>query len=206
MPGQCTDRIESMQLTSRKLAIRLAVALACTGVAYPQSNVDQLRLLVDASMRRIAIAQKVALAKWDSGAPVEDTAREADVIAGAVKDGESKNLEPDSVANFFKAQIEANKLVQYSLLADWRRAGQAPNHAPISLSTTIRPELDRLQNDLIASLANTAVLRTSSTCPSDVAKAVGNYLAFHKTEQIPLYRIALDRALAVSCERERPQR
>jgi chorismate mutase len=162
--------------------------------------VDQLQPLVETSLRRIAIGEKVALAKWDSGAAVEDPAREAQVIAGAVKDGESRNLNQTSVANFFKAQIEANKIVQYSLLADWRRAGRAPDHAEVNLGTEIRPELDRLQTALIASLADTAAIRASSTCPSDLAKAAGKYFSGHKPDRIALYRIALDRALAASCD------
>jgi chorismate mutase len=190
-----------MQLNGRRLAISVALVFSCAGAACGQNAVDQLQPLVETSVRRIAIGEKVALAKWDSGAAVEDTAREAAVIAGAVKAGESKNLKQNSVADFFRAQIEANKIVQYSLLADWRRAGGAPDHSPISLSTTIRPELDRLQNDLIASLADTAANRASPTCPADVAKAAGKYFSLHRPEEIALYRIALDRALAASCER-----
>jgi chorismate mutase len=45
------------------------------------------------------------------------------------------------VSNFFKVQIEANKLIQYSLLAEWRRLGKAPHHTPVSLAGAIRPEL-----------------------------------------------------------------
>jgi chorismate mutase len=40
-----------------------------------------LQRLVEASAQRLVIAEQVALAKWDSGTPVEDTSREAQVIA-----------------------------------------------------------------------------------------------------------------------------
>jgi chorismate mutase len=104
---------------------------------------NKLQPLVETSARRLVLARQVALAKWDSQAPVEDTAREAEVVTAAIKDGESRGLDRTSVSHFFSAQIEANKLVQYVLLADWRRTGTVPAHRPINLATTIRPELDR---------------------------------------------------------------
>jgi chorismate mutase len=147
----------------------------------------------------LLIAQQVALAKWDSGAAVEDLPREAQVITGAVKDGVSRGLDPTSVSNFFKAQIEANKVIQYSLLADRHRAGRAPTHAPIDIVATIRPELDHVQAALIAELADTVAIRASTTCRADVAKAIGKYVSVQKHEVGPLQSIALDRALAASC-------
>ena len=66
--------------------------------------------------------------------PVEDTSREDYVIASATKSGQSRGLDQTLVSNFFKAQIEANKLVQYSLLAEWRREGRAPGHTPVDLA------------------------------------------------------------------------
>jgi chorismate mutase len=81
----------------------------------------------------------------------------------AVKDGNARGLDPTSVSNFFKAQIEANKVIQYSLLADWRRSGSTPAHATIDLVATIRPELDRVQTALIAELADTVAIRASAT-------------------------------------------
>jgi chorismate mutase len=145
------------------------------------------------------LAEQVALAKCDKGAAVEDLPREAQVIIGAVRDGDSRGLDPTLVSNFFKAQIEANKVIQYSLLADWRRSGRAPAHAPINLSATIRPELDQVQMALIAELADTAAIRASTTCRADVAKAIGKYVFMHKHDVRPLQSIALDRALAASC-------
>jgi chorismate mutase len=41
-----------------------------------------------------------------------------------MKDGVAKGLDEASVSNFFNSQIEANKFVQYTLLADRYRAGK----------------------------------------------------------------------------------
>jgi chorismate mutase len=118
-----------MPLNRRKLAMILAFAIIGTSAARGQSAIDQLQPLVETSARRLLIAEQVALAKWDSGAAVEDLPREALVIRAAVRDIDSRGLDPTLVSNFFKAQIEANKVIQYSLLADWRPSGRAPAHA-----------------------------------------------------------------------------
>jgi chorismate mutase len=181
------------------LAIILASAIPVTGVALPQNAQEPLQGLVETSARRLLIAKEVALAKWDQGAPVEDAPREEKVIASAVKGGAAVGLKPASVESFFRAQIEANKVVQYALLADWHRSGTAPAHAPINLVVTIRPQLDQLQTALIADLKDTAAVRASATCPIEVAKAVGKYAMAHKHDLGPLEEIALDRALAAAC-------
>ena len=110
-----------------------------------------------------------------------------------------RGLDPTSVPNFFRPQIEANKLVQYSLLAEWRREGRAPDHTPVDLAGTIRPELDEVDEALIAELAESKVIRGSASCRTDIAKAVGKYASTHKKQVSPLKAIALDRALATAC-------
>ncbi|WP_187290209.1 chorismate mutase [Terriglobus saanensis] len=181
----------------------VAFAVVSISNVHAQSStpIDRLQPLVEASAQRLALADQVALAKWDSGMPIEDATREASVIAGAVKSGESKDLDSVSVANFFKAQIESNKIVQYGLLAKWRRSGGAPKHAPIDLVATIRPQLDWIQIALVTALAETKAMRSDPACKDDVAKAVGKYLALHKRNADALHAIALDRSLAATCAR-----
>jgi chorismate mutase len=164
-----------------------------------QSGVGQVDPLVRTSARRLAIAEQVALSKWDSGADVEDAPREAQVIEGAVKAGEARGLDAVTVTTFFKAQIEANKVVQYSLLADWRRNGGAPPHGPIDLAGVIRPELDHLQKELVSELADTKEIRSGPNCRVEIADAVGKYVAADREETSKLTEIALDRALSTSC-------
>jgi chorismate mutase len=130
---------------------------------------------------------------------VEDAPREAQVILGAVKAGEAKGLDPESMTRFFKSQIEANKIVQYSLLAEWRREGGAPPHGPINLAGTIRPQLDQLQAEFVAELADTKEIRSVANCRVEMARAVGRYVAAHRKDTSQLTEIALDRALSESC-------
>src|SRR6516165_6702286 len=157
-----------MRLNSKALMLLAAWTIGgAEHTACAQGSADQLQRLVETSARRILIAEQVALAKWDSGAPVEDTSREDHVIGSATQAGESRGLDPTSVSNFFRAQIEANKLVQYSLLADWRREGRAPDHTPVDLATTIRRELDEVDKALIAELAESKVIRARASCRTD---------------------------------------
>jgi chorismate mutase len=187
-----------MHFHLEKLALVAAVATGGSA-AYAQNAVEQLQPLVEASAHRLMIGEQVALAKWDSGKAVEDPPREAQVLLGAIKDGVAKRLDEALVSNFFNAQIEANKLVQYALLADWYRAGKAPEHAPVDLLKVIRPQLDEVQKSLIAGLVDTRAVRASKTCHADVAKAVGKYVSKSAHGGGPINAATLDRALAGAC-------
>jgi chorismate mutase len=164
---------------------------------WGQSSIDRLQPLVDTSARRLFLAKQVALAKWDSRVPVEDPTREAQVITAAAKEGELKGLNRQFVSDFFAAQIEANKLVQYSLLADWHRAGGVPKHQPVSLTVDIRPQLGQIEAALIAELAETGDIRRSASCQDATAKAVAKYLIHRPFGS--LLAVALDRALEANC-------
>jgi chorismate mutase len=188
-----------IQILEARWALLVIFAICGIHPARAQNAVDKLQPLVETSARRLALAKLVALEKWDRQSPVEDSAREAQVIMVAEREGESMGLNRTFVAQFFKAQIEANKVVQYSLLADWRRAGAPPAHVAIDLVSAIRPELDRLEKELIGELADTVALRAAPACPADTAKAVGRYLARHRHDGGSLQAIALDRAMATNC-------
>ena len=188
-----------MRFTLKKLVLLAAWTIIREGNVYPQDLIDRLQPLVETSARRLAIAEQVALAKWDNGAPVEDASREDHIIVSAIKAGRSRGLDPTSVSNFFRAEIEANKLVQYSLLAEWRREGKAPDHAPVDLGRTIRPELDEVDKALITELEESTDIRASESCRIEIAKAAGKYVSAHKNSLGPLKAIALDRALAAAC-------
>jgi chorismate mutase len=185
--------MRSIGLNKKTLAFFVAWTICSEGRAYPQNARDKLQPLVETSARRLAFAEQVALAKWDSGTPVEDAAREAQVIASATKAGESKRLDPAWVSNFFKVQIEANKIIQYLLIAEWRRQGKAPDHTPVSLAGAIRPQLDKVQDVLIAELAEAAEIRASASCRTDIAKAIDNYVSAHKNSFSATKTIALTR-------------
>ena len=188
-----------MPTNKQKMVFFVLLSTYTATSAYAQVESEHLQELVELSGRRLVIAEQVALAKWDNGMPVEDASREDHVIGSATQAGESRGLDPTSVSNFFRAQIEANKLVQYSLLADWRREGRAPDHTSVDLASTIRSELDEVDKALIAELAESKVIRARASCRTDLAKAVGKYALAHRKQFSSLKAIALDRALATAC-------
>nr|WP_294553922.1 gamma subclass chorismate mutase AroQ [uncultured Rhodopila sp.] len=114
---------------------------------------DTLAVLIALVGERLRLMQAVAESKWNSGAPVEDEAREARLIAGVVALAPSYGLDPRQAAAFFRAQIEAAKCVESALIARWAAARAAPFAAPADLQTAIRPQLDRLTPALLAALA-----------------------------------------------------
>jgi chorismate mutase len=188
-----------MHFNSWKLAVVATLTLSEMGAAYAQDAAEQLQPLMETTAHRLMIGEQVALAKWDSSKAVEDAPREAQVIRGAVKDGMTKGLDEASVSNFFNAQIEANKFVQYALLGDWHRAGKAPDHEPVDLVKNIRPQLDEVQKSLITELLDVVEIRKSKTCRADIAKAVGKYVSTHAQGSGPITAATLDRALAGAC-------
>src|ERR1700753_123897 len=108
------------------MMVVMAITTTCEG--WAQTAGTQLQPLVETSARRLELAREVAFAKWDNGTAVEDPPREEHVIASAVTEGKTEGLDPAVVSRFFRAQIEANKAVQSSLLSTWHRLGKAPDH------------------------------------------------------------------------------
>ena len=77
-------------------------------------------------------------------------------------------LSTDDVTTIFSDQMEANKEVQYALLGNWRRAGNAPSTPRQSLTNVIRPELDELQVSILQDLQAVAVWRGTTVCPTQI--------------------------------------
>lgn len=148
---------------------------------------------------RLNIADQVALSKWDSGKPIQDSAREAQVIGNARMLAKARQLDPDAVAELLAAQIEGNKLVQYGLLAQWQAAGKAPDVPRSDLSTQIRAQLDELQTRLLQHYAAFAPYRNDPGCSRWVDQARS---ALAKD---PLHKLALIRVTGELCSGGKPR-
>ncbi|MHA3735766.1 chorismate mutase [Pseudomonas sp. Eth.TT006] len=156
---------------------------------------ETLRPLLTTLNERLNIGDLVALSKWDSGKPIQDSPREAQVIANARTLASQRKLDPDDVAQLLAAQIEANKLVQYGLLAQWQAAGHALDTPRPDLAQQIRPQLDELQNRLLQQYADFVPYRRDPACPVWLAKARQGLT--HDA----LHELALTRASAELCIR-----
>ena len=152
-----------------------------------------LEPLLNSIAERLAIADQVALSKWDSKKPVEDKKREQEVIASVIAQASSYTLSPAAAEQFFSAQIEANKLVQYTLLSDWQFQGKAPDDPRPDLVKQIRPQLDELQKRLLQQLADFTPQRTDPQCPQWITQAV------HELQNEPMRQLAMIRATAELC-------
>lgn len=173
----------------------LGLSVGAAQAAAPMP--DSLQPLLATMNERLNIADLVALTKWDSGKPIQDSAREAQVIASARKLAVARKLDPDDVAELIAAQIEANKLVQYGLIAQWHAAGKAPDTPRPDLAKQIRPQLDELQNRLLQQYARFAPYRTDPNCQDWLAKARSSLI------KNPLHGQALIRATGELCIADR---
>ncbi len=171
-----------------RLAFALLFVSACASAAPPT-----LEPLLNSIAERLAIADQVALSKWDSHKHVEDKKREQEVIASVVAQAPEYKLDPAAAEQFFSAQIEANKLVQYTHLSDWQFQGKAPDDPRPDLVKQIRPQLDQLQKRLLQQLAAFTPQRSDPQCPQWLATAV------HEPLNDTLRQLAMIRATAELC-------
>jgi cyclohexadienyl dehydratase len=113
--------------------------------------------VVDLAGRRLRLMPLVAEAKRASGAPVEDAAREAVVVAAARSSACAAGLDPETYAALALAQIEAAKAVQRAVLA-----GPPGSGGPtLDLGRDLRPAIDRTDASLRAELARAVPLQAS---------------------------------------------
>lgn len=125
-----------------------------TQAVRPREQMPQaLHALLDSINQRLDLAEAVALTKWDTDQPVQAAPRERQVIDNARARAAQYGLSEQRVDDFFADQIEANKLLQYSVLARWHAEGSAPASPRMDLASEIRPRLDTLQSELLANLA-----------------------------------------------------
>ncbi|WP_095048038.1 MULTISPECIES: chorismate mutase [unclassified Pseudomonas] len=166
-----------------------------TTSAHAAAPAETLKPLLETLNERLNIGDLVALTKWDSGKPIQDSPREAQVIANARTLATERQLDAEDVAQLIAAQMEANKLVQYGLLAQWQASGAAPDTPRPDLGKQIRPRLDELQTRLLQQYADFAPYRHDANCPAWLAKARSGLT--HDA----LHELALTRATGELCVR-----
>jgi chorismate mutase len=184
-----------MSRVSTLLTSTLFAVLATTAYAAPTPAPQALQSLLSTLNERLNIGDLVALTKWDSGKPIQDSPREAQVIANARTLAAERKLDPEDVAQLIAAQMEANKLVQYGLLAKWQATGAAPDTPRPDLGKQIRPRLDELQSRLLQQYADFTPYRRDPNCPVWLAKARSGLT--HDA----LHELALTRATGELCIR-----
>lgn len=115
-------------------------------------HADRVVALLVLMRERLAISKDVARSKWNSGAAIEDAAREREIIAALSHQAGVAGLPVPWAAQFFRAQIEASKIEQRTLHERWHRQGRGKFDAVPDLATDVRPRLDALTPRLLAAI------------------------------------------------------
>ncbi|MEH1852004.1 MAG: gamma subclass chorismate mutase AroQ [Nostoc sp.] len=118
-------------------------------IADQQLPVDKLLKLIQ---QRLLIAHDVARWKWNHKRPIEDLKREQELLLKVRQQAKTHNLEPDRVAEFFQAQIDAGKLIQTADFQNWQKQGIKSFPNVPDLNQTLRPSLDKLNTEFFFAL------------------------------------------------------
>jgi chorismate mutase len=109
-----------------------------------------LRRLMD---ERLALMPDVARYKWNTHGAIEDVARERNILNAFAREAQAQGLPGPWARDFFRAQIEAAKMVQRERFVQWRQSQTGPFSDTPDLAGTIRPRLDALTPQLLRELA-----------------------------------------------------
>lgn len=153
-PSRLCRRLQGGRAALLALALIAALAPACASSrALAPSDAAPLDHLLTLIAERLAVAPDVARAKWNSHAAIEDLPREQQVI-DAVGDSAARYGVPRAEAEwFFRAQIEASKIVQRTMTGQFAEQRRPPFPTVVSLDT-IRPTLDRLTPEMLEALGS----------------------------------------------------
>jgi chorismate mutase len=173
-------------------------SLVALGVA-PRSSADvpgPLFALVDAAAQRLQTADAVAASKWITKGPIEDPARERQVIETVRNAATARGVDPDYVQALFRDQIDATVGVEYARFSDWKLdPAEAPPTAP-DLSQS-RGVIDGLNRAMVAEVAAQWDSLHSPSCPGDVDAAEEAVVSTRGLDD--LYRTALASATRSYC-------
>ncbi len=152
----------------------VAIGTALALIAAPtQSHADvasPLFALVDAAAQRLQTADAVAASKWITAGPIEDHAREQQVIDAVTTSAKEKGADPGFVESAFRNQIAATVAVEYGLFSEWKLdPPSAPQTAP-DLSDS-RSAIDALNRTMVTEIAGQWDSLHSPGCPGDLGAA-----------------------------------
>lgn len=130
----------------RSRVLTLTLLLAALLVPATGAHADDLsgaRQLLVLTQQRLSFMEAVAATKWQTRAPITDATQEASVLATARQLATERELQPDSVANLFAAEIDAAKRIQLGWGEQWLLFGY-PADQPVPDLASIRPQIAAL--------------------------------------------------------------
>ena len=175
-----------------------AVAAPTDAASRTSGTYERLRPLADLSARRLATADLVAAAKYGTGSPIDDPAREKVVLDAVAQQAREAGADPAATVRIFRDQIEANKVVQRGLFRRWDAdPGQAPTERPDLAE--VREEINRVNGELVRGIAASERARTSPRCGGALTAAAVRVR--HEGRLDALHSAGLGRALWSVCSR-----
>jgi chorismate mutase-like protein len=157
----------------------------------------RLGSLTDLVIERLQVSDDVAGSKFGTDSPIDDPAREQQVLEQVRAQARALGLNADTAVAFFQDQITASKVVQKGLFARWTAH---PDEAPAERPNLgqIRMRLDQLTTDLLQELKVTAKLRNKPIdCAVQLPLAAGSGSILERLDR--LHRQALKTATRSVC-------
>ena len=192
--------VTAVVVASAAVSAQTPAAAHSTLVAAPSSAsapVSGLTSLTELFAERLLLADKVAAAKYGTDLPIDDPARERQILDDVAARAAGLGLDPDSATAVFRDQIEANKLVQRGLYARWdAHPDERPTERP-DLAKEVRPALDLITTRLLAALQETAPVRNDASCEPRLYAAAALSAYGHRLDVLHLK--GLGRALPSVC-------
>ena len=123
------------------LLIQIFFVLCISGQTTAEGPTESTRALVTAMVERLLLMEAVAQYKWNKGMPIENLAREHEVLNKVVASAKAHGLAVDLAWDFFRAQIAAAKAIQSRLFDTWRQGGVSSFPSAPDLKTQSRPAI-----------------------------------------------------------------
>jgi chorismate mutase len=134
------------------IALGVALAMTCTPIPSRADVPSPLYALVDAAAQRLQTGDAVAASKWTTGGPIEDHAREQQVIDAVTTAARDRGVDTGYVGRVFRDQIDATVAVEYGRFSEWKLdPASAPVTAP-NLSDS-RTAIDGFNRTMVAEIA-----------------------------------------------------
>lgn len=191
-------------LTAGALAAALLAGGTAVAASVPATSPSatvagpyaRLHPLAELSARRLATADLVAAAKYGTGSPIDDPARERQVLDAVAGQARELGADPEATVRIFRDQIEANKAVQRGLFRRW---DADPSRAPADRPdlAEVREEINRVNGELVRSVAASSVARTAPYCGGVLTAAAARVRQEDRLDA--LHSAALGRALRSVC-------
>jgi chorismate mutase len=119
-----------------------------SGQAGNATAMRWLDTLIELIVRRLALAEDIAVGKFGSGQPVDDPIREREVLDPVARVMRDTGTYQEVVFQFFVDQIEAGKVIQRGLHQRWH---VHPEELPAAHRDVaqVRPEFDRITTRML---------------------------------------------------------